>query len=179
MTTALNGFKKTSTWPVNLAMFNDSDYAPSETTDRQLADHCLQPAALEGLHSAVHISLQQATSASHHVAIPTSLQPAASGTQIAGKSKVPIHSILLTPEDIVPNLSCKDDSKLNAFTVDIYIHSLVRDGCNVGNVTIRSTAPMQEKRMKMQNQCICLHFASDSPFIPYLGPQLAPPGGAR
>lgn len=34
METAINGFRKTGIWPVNRGVFNDHDFAPSETTDR-------------------------------------------------------------------------------------------------------------------------------------------------
>lgn len=148
MATALSGFKKTGTWPVNPAVFHDSDYAPSETTDRPLADHCLQLAGTASLQSAAPTGLQPAASGSLQSAAPTSLQPAASTslqsaapaslqsasptslqpaasaslqfatttslqpdafvTPDAGKNKVPIHSTLPTPEDIVPIPSCSN-----------------------------------------------------------------------
>lgn len=72
MSTAINGFKKTGIWPVNQGVFEDHDYAPSETTDRPLHPPDTAPA-----ESAASTTLDVVHA---QTVISSNLQPAASET---------------------------------------------------------------------------------------------------
>lgn len=43
MATAVNGFRKTGIWPLNPTVFGEHDFAPSETTNRELQSSVVEP----------------------------------------------------------------------------------------------------------------------------------------